>query len=84
MWDGISRREKKLKICGFHLYSCLAAAQLQQTHHFSENQKTSSSSYNQAFPVRTESLTRKQHMSVPRPKQNQAKNKTTTLDKTNF
>ncbi|RHN68246.1 hypothetical protein MtrunA17_Chr3g0111801 [Medicago truncatula] len=75
-------REKKLKICGFHLYGCLAAAQLQQTHHFSENQKTSSSSYNQAFAVRTESL--KQHKSVPRPKQNQAKNKTTTLDKTNF
>jgi len=53
------RQEKKLHICGFHLYGCLAAARLQQTHNVYEKTETSSS-YNQAFSVRTKSSTRKQ------------------------
>jgi hypothetical protein len=84
MWDGISRsvRQKTSTLCGFHLYSCLAAAQLQETHRFWKTE--TSSSYNQAFSVCTKSSTRRQqNVSLSTTNSVQEK-EITTLNKTIF
>lgn len=75
MWDGISRERGKEKpiICGYHPYGCLAAAQLQHTHHIPQNASfceqrenlgNKQCGSNWAFSVRTEISTRKQNQSV--------------------
>jgi hypothetical protein len=76
-------RQKTSTLRGFHIYGCLAAAQLQQTHNVSEKQK-------QAVAIIELSLCahnfqQEDNKVFPCPKQiSTGKKKITTLSKTNF
>jgi len=84
MWDGISRsvRRKTSTLRGFHLYGCLAAAQLQQTHNVSEKQKHAVAIIK--LSMYAQNLQQEDNKAFPCPKQNQCSKKITTLSKTNF
>lgn len=66
----------------FHLYGCLAAAQLQQTHNVSEKQKHAVAIIK--LSMYAQNLQQEDNKAFPCPKQNQCSKKITTLSKTNF